>query len=92
MGSFAEYRYAINLADLMGLIRNDFAIQILINPVLSRETILAEGDDRMDGTAVIMTCETERSQAIIELLRRKYKKHVLRCYQCNVEKSDWKRI
>lgn len=87
-----EYRYAINIADLMGIIKEDFGVSLLVRPVLAQATVAAEGKDHMDGMAIVMLCEADRCEAIIHMLRNKYKKHQLRCYKGAVGTTTWKRI
>jgi len=78
--------YAINLADLMYPDRTLMA-QILIAPV-SREVVRLSKDE-LDSEAVILNCDEERAQAIVDVIRLKYKRHELRCY---VKDKGWKAI
>jgi hypothetical protein len=85
------YRYAVNLADMLGA---GFPVKMLIQPVISpnSERVLAEGSDKMDGTAVVLECDSERGEAIHFTLRLKIPKHQLRMYRQKAGTSTWQKI
>lgn len=85
------YRYAVNLADMLGA---EFPVKMLIQPVISQksERVLAEGKDKMDGTAVVLECDSERGEAIHFTLRLRIAKHQLRMYRQKAGTSTWERI
>jgi len=86
-----SYRFAVNLSDMLGA---EFPVKMLIQPVINvrSEKVLAEGKDKMDGTAVVLECDSERGEAIHFTLRLKIAKHVLRMYRQKVGTSTWERI
>lgn len=87
------YQYAFNLFETASFVKGDFALSLLVQPVLSEETTLCEGD-RPDGTGVLVKPDTppERITAIIEIVRRQYPKHKLRIYRAEQGKKTWTRI
>ena len=84
--------FALNLADLSKYTA-DPGLKILLNGVASAssETIEAE-PGRIDGRAVLLNCDDERGQAIISTIRKKYKRHELRCYSSKTGRGGWQRL
>ena len=83
-------QYAVNVGDLAGH-SNDFAVMMLLRPVLTRSTVDAE-PGRFDGMGAILEAgDPERIPAIVEILRKKIKKNELRIYTSETGKN-WQRI
>lgn len=80
--------YAINIADLTKD-KDGVWAPFLIGPVSGQAV---EAEKRFDGMALTLACDEERAQAIVEVIRLKYKKHEMRCYQSKTGKGGWKRI
>jgi hypothetical protein len=39
-----------------------------------------------------LECDEERATAIVEIIRKRFKKHELRCYRSKTGKGGWKRV
>ena len=83
-------RYAVNLGDLVRP-ENRIVASAMIAPVQGGTVEVDR--QRVDGVAVLLNCDDERAQAIVDVIRLKRRKHELRCY---VRKTDtaktWKSI
>lgn len=84
--------YAINLADWMAH-KDDFGLSMLLQPVANPNpaAVVECEKNRLDGASVLLECEQDRAGAIVEIVRRKYKRHQLRIYESKAGK-DWKRV
>ena len=83
-------QYAVNVGDMAGY-SNDFAVMMMLRPVLTRQTVDAE-PGRFDGMGAILEADDpERIPAIVEILRKKIGKTALRIYTSETGKN-WKRI
>ena len=74
---------AVNLADLATLQQGKPGLcmpMLLISPVMRRETI-DTNRRKVDGAAVILECDDDRSDAILQVLRMKYTRAQLRIYR-----------
>ena len=82
-------KYALNIADLttIDVIPRD----CLVAPNIKTRTIV-KAEQTLDGGAVLLDCGEEQAQAIVEILRLKYKKHEMRCYRGSDNLKSWKRI
>lgn len=83
-----ECSYAINICDCMG---KDLIFQMLIDPVTSNKRRVTAEKDKMDGQALVLECDNERAEAIIDVIRLRFKKHQLRMYVSRTGNS-WIRI
>lgn len=84
--------YAVNLADLTNTpAGNDIGIQLLLTNVMDRNATVQTERKRFDGIGIMLTCDDERAQAIIDIVRQKYAKYQLRFYASKTGKS-WKRV
>ena len=81
-------KYAVNLADLCYPDRVMVA-RCLIGPVKGQTVQIDK--DRMDGVAVLLDCDEKRGRAIVDVLRIKYKRNALRCYESESGRN-WRRI
>ena len=80
-------RYAVNLADLTRM--PPIIATMLIGPV--RGEVSNINKRRADEMIVELTCDAERAEAIVAVLRVRYKRHELRCYKRG-KRGGWKRI
>lgn len=69
---------SVNVCDLSGV--DDFALPFLIQPVTKARQLFNAEPDRIDGYAVVLECDRERALAIVEVIRMKYGKSKIRCY------------
>lgn len=86
--------YAVNLIDFMAN-KDDvgLAIILLATGLVDKESAPVTVDkNRVDETALPLDCDDERGQAVVELIRKKYKRHELRCYRSKTGHGGWKRI
>lgn len=82
--------YAVNIGDMLKPEAMSLPVQMLILPVRSQQIVNAEPGN-MDGSAFVMSCDDERGQAIVDILRKKIERHELRCYYSSTGNS-WKRV
>ena len=81
--------YAINVADMS---RDSFLCSLLISPVTSSRQFVEAEKGRVDGSAILLECNAEHADAIIQVIRKKWAKHLIRCYQSKTGRGGWKRI
>jgi len=80
--------YAVNLPDLVGDDLGRRMAAMLVAPV--RGEVVQTDPRRFDEVAVVLACNDERAAAIVEVIRLKFKKPALRCYQGSGD--TWRRI
>lgn len=68
--------YGINLADAT----KDPMIGLMIAPVVQGRKMETVGKN-IDDVKLVFECSDERSKAIIDMIRRKYPIHMVRCYK-----------
>jgi hypothetical protein len=85
--------YAVNLGDLMSF-KDDMALAILLSPVIDRDpdSIVDCESGRFDGMAARLTCDGDRAEAIVSIIRQRLKKFELRLYHSNTGNGSWKRV
>jgi len=84
--------YAVNLAEWLAY-KDDIGLQIILMPIANRDVdaVVMCQEDHADSMAVILECDEERAAAAVKLIRKRYAKHRLRCYQSKTGES-WKRV
>lgn len=82
--------YAINVSDLTKY-RDDLALKLILGAQVGRTTVNCE-PGRMDGGGVLFTSPDEQAGALIEVLRKRIKKHELRCYHSKTGNGGWTRV
>lgn len=80
--------YAIHLADLIVLQRDDAVMRILLSPKVSQEPIDL-GGGQFDNFIVPFTCPDDQAEAIVAVLRKRYSREQVRCYR---HLKTWKRV
>jgi hypothetical protein len=65
---------------------------LLLELVIDRTHSIDINTRRVDEIAMAMTCTDERAQAIIQIVRRQYRKHQLRFYHSVSGSGGWKRV
>jgi len=80
--------YAINIADLD---RDDTLANFLIMPVAYNRTIVRAEPGAADGHALVLDCGDEQAQAIIEVIRIKWPRNLLRCYR-RTRRGTWRKV
>lgn len=82
--------YAIHIADLMALQRAEPALSLVLTQHVGREPV--EIDRRQfDGVALPLTCGDNQAAALVELIRRKYRRDQVRIWRQGA-KGGWKRV
>ncbi len=82
-------QYAINVADMS---RDSFLCGVFISPVTSSRQFVEAEKGRVDGSAILLECDAECADAIVKVIRKKWAKHLIRCYQSKTGHGGWKRI
>lgn len=82
--------YAINLIDWAAK-KDDFGLVLLLRSVIDRDSRIETNPRRIDELALRLSCDEERAEAIVEIIRLKYERHQLRCYHSKTGRS-WKRV
>ncbi|MCC6615930.1 MAG: hypothetical protein IT320_20840 [Anaerolineae bacterium] len=84
--------YAVNIADLY----KDKAIQIMVWGVMDTNPdhaiMRAEGKELLDAIAAPLDCDVERSEAIIEVVRKRWHPRLLRFYVSESGHGGWKSV
>ncbi len=85
--------YAVNLADLTGQLDPVIA-GALIAPVAPNKVLLnnVEPEGYIADVGLLLECDEDRAEAIVEVIRRKYQKHELRCYYSKTGRGSWRRV
>jgi hypothetical protein len=81
--------YAVNLADWMGH-SDDVGLGIILKPVIQSKQIVETERKRFDGMGILLECDEARGEAIVAIIRQRYKKHELRLYKG--KSKTWKRV
>ena len=79
--------YAVNVTDMT---KDTILSQFLLGPVLQGRQII-EAEKSLDGQAVLLECDCQRAQAIVNLIRTRYGKNLFRFYTSKTGKA-WKRV
>lgn len=74
-----EKYFSINIADLST--HNDPTLAMLIAPVTKgRQMINVTPKNLFDGMALVLDCDRKRAEAIVAVIRMRYRKNQLRIY------------
>jgi len=84
-------KYAVNLSDLHGISKIDrfVIVECMIKPITPT---LVRAEKTVDGTALLLEGNEERNKAIVDVIRMKFPKHKLRCYESKTGRGGWKRV
>ena len=82
--------YAIHLADLLYLQHECFPLALLLASVVSVTSAVEINRDRFGDVGVAFTCDDDRAEAIIELIRMHYNLHTIRIYRKT--KTSWRKV
>ena len=84
--------YAISVGDWQAN-ADDIGLKLLVAPVLASNARAIEVErGQFDGMAVPLVCSEDRGAAIVEVIRRKYRRHQLRFYYSLTGDGGWKRV
>lgn len=83
-----EKKYAVNIRDMM---QDTLLAQILLTPVVPNKLVV-KTESVVDGDALFLECNEERASAIVDVIRLKYQRHEIRCYESKTGRGEWKRI
>jgi hypothetical protein len=84
--------YAIQLSDLLctGHETERMLLSWLIRPVMGQAVDVEPA--KFDGAAVVLECDEERAAAIVAVIRAKYKRNQVRCWQSKSGAGSWKMV
>ena len=82
--------YAIHIADLMALQRAEPALSLVLTQHVGREPVEIDRH-QFDGVALPLTCGDEQAAALVEIIRRKYRREQIRIWQRG-QKGGWRRV
>jgi hypothetical protein len=82
-------KYAVNVADMCSPTRARM-MGLLLAPVTPNQQTVQTDMARFDEVALVLECDEVRAKAIIAVIRIKYKKSEMRCYECR--ESVWRRV
>ena len=82
--------YAIHIADLMALQRAEPALSLVLTQYVGDESVEIDRQ-QFDGVALPLTCGDEQAAALVELIRRKYRREQVRIWNKG-QKGGWKRV
>ena len=82
---------AANIADLT---KDPILARLAVAPFMpaARQIVHAEGNDRLDGDAVVLDCGDATGAALVQVVRMRYSKHAFRFYQKSGGGAIWRRI
>lgn len=83
--------YAVNLADWVAY-KEDYGLTIILVPVTGSKEVVYCESKRLDSLGIVLECDDKRAAAIIGIIRKRFKKHELRCYQGSRNRKTWKRL
>jgi len=87
-------RYAVSLCDLLTVGRRDPIVKMVLSPHIDSEQTVSAENRKVAGIgyAVVLTCSDEQAEAMIEVMRMKYKRYQLRFYSSATGNGNWKRV
>lgn len=80
--------YAVNLSDLT---KDSILTDFLIAPVVNKRNIINAEPKTFDGMAILIDCEHEQAQSIVDVVRKRYSRNIFRFYHSKTGKI-WERI
>jgi hypothetical protein len=87
--------YAVDIAALTSLrVRNDLVLQMLLKQVIDLDPAHAIDDPSSGGItkAALFTCDEERAQAVVTVIRKRYAHYELPLYYSKTGKGGWKSV
>jgi len=81
--------YAINIYDLT---RDEILAQWLVGPLVPSRKIVDCEPELIDGRGILLECSPEQGAAVVEVIRKRWPRHLLRCYYKKKGNRRWKRI
>lgn len=82
--------YAVNVADLTKY-KDHPVLRMTLLPQLTKNQVYCE-PGRLDGGGILFSTPDEQAGAMIEVIRKRIKKHELRCYYSKTGKGGWARV
>ena len=73
-----EQYISINITDLSRV--GDPTLAILLAPVTKGRDIINIDPKHIDGMALLIDCDRKRAEAIVQVIRMRYKKNQIRMY------------
>ena len=88
--------YAVSVCDLLTASKHDLVLHMIVAPHVDPDpahVVEAErGKVAGIGSVAVLTCPEEQAAAIVELARKRYKRHEFRFYQSASGNGGWKRV
>lgn len=81
-------QYSVNIGDLT---KDTILGSFLVSPVCPNKTIVKAEPKYLDGGAILLETDEVRAKAIVDVIRLKYPRNLLRCYESKTGKS-WERV
>jgi hypothetical protein len=95
-GGVVTMPYAVDIAALTSLrVRNDLVLQMLLKQVIDLDPAHAidpVGAGRSISNAALFVCDEERAEAIVKIIRRRYKPCELPLYHSKTGKGGWRSV
>jgi len=81
--------YAINVCDLERV--SEIQRSFLIAPVCQRRDTVNCEPKMVAGYGVILECDDEQAQAIVDVIRIKHPRNLVRCYR-RTQRGTWRKV
>lgn len=82
--------YAVNIADWHAY-ENEAMLNALLLRVISMESRIARCEPEIDGDGIVLDCDEERGEAILHVIRKRFKRNQLRFYHSETGKG-WEKL
>jgi hypothetical protein len=84
--------YAIHLADLLLVLRDEFALRTLLKPLVENQHLVEVTPGMFDGVALVLNCDDERAAAVVKVIRLRYRRDQVRCYRSTSGRGSWRQV
>jgi hypothetical protein len=85
--------YTIHIVDLMVVQRDCYPLKLLLAGVVDAEHAVDVAQDQVGGVGLALTCDDERAQAIIQLIRLHYNRHEVRIFHSRTGSAgSWRKV
>jgi hypothetical protein len=87
--------YAVDIAALTSLrVRNDLVLQMLLKQVIDLDPAHAidPSSESFTKKAALFTCDEERAEAVVAVIRKRYAHYELPLYHSKTGKGGWRSV